>query len=67
MSDYVTLMGAEQVKSAGYAMRSAAEDMNRAASSMAQAVSEQRQIFDNFLLELKDILADHRQGMGVNL
>ena len=38
MSDYVTLLGAEQVQSAGARMASAADDMQRAASSISESV-----------------------------
>ena len=48
MGDYVTLIGAEQVSSAGHAMRSAAEDMQRAASSMADSVFQLRQLTEDW-------------------
>ncbi len=38
MSDYITLLGAEQVASAGQYMRGAANDMERAASSISDSV-----------------------------
>jgi hypothetical protein len=38
MSDYVTLLGAEQVASAGQYMRGAANDMERAANTISASV-----------------------------
>lgn len=46
MSEYVTLLGAEQVQSAGSAMRSAADEMQRAASTIDQAVDRLCRAFD---------------------
>ena len=37
--DYVTLMGAEQVANAGYAIRQAAENMSSAAGNMDHTLS----------------------------
>lgn len=44
MSDYITLMGSEQVQSAGNAMRNAAEEMQRAASSIADSMFRLQQL-----------------------
>ena len=40
--DFINLIGADDVKSAGYAMKSAAEDMNRTVSSIAESLDRQR-------------------------
>ena len=40
MSDYMTLMGAEDVRQAGGAMREAASEMQRAASSMDYSLEQ---------------------------
>lgn len=56
MSEYMHLIGAEQVQSAANSMRQAAHEMQQAASSIQEAVSSQRMLFDNFLTELRDIL-----------
>jgi hypothetical protein len=44
MADYMTLLGAEDVKSASRQMQSAADDMNRAASSIDASVTRLDQI-----------------------
>ena len=49
MADYVTLMGAEQVQSAGIRMLSAAEDMRRAAASIDAAFTRHQYFLDNWL------------------
>lgn len=48
MADYVTLLGAEQVASAGHAMREAAAEMNRAAANFDGAVAAMRQLVERF-------------------
>lgn len=47
MSDYITLLGAEQVQSAGQAMRSAGDEMRSAAGTIDQAVHQQRIAMDD--------------------
>lgn len=49
MSEYVTLLGAEDVRHAGNAMRSAADDMRNAASTIDTALFQQRQFMDDWL------------------
>jgi len=48
MAEYMTLMGSEQVQSAGFAMRSAAEDMQRAASTISDAVFRLQQLTEDW-------------------
>jgi len=49
MADYVTLMGAEQVQSAGNRMSSAAEQMSRAASSIDESLRQHQRFLDDWL------------------
>lgn len=65
MTQYIHLVGAEQVQSAANNMRAAADDMNRAASAMQQAVSDHQRIFDNFLVELRDVLKTNQEKVEV--
>lgn len=51
MSDYVTLIGAEDVRSAAYAMR-------EAAASIAQSVAEFEVILRRHREELREIIAE---------
>ena len=54
--DYVTLMGSEQVQSAGIAMRHAAEEMNRAASSIDSSLTQHQRFLDDWLQRVEAIL-----------
>ncbi len=56
MTEYIHLVGAEQVQSAANSMWGAGDKMSQAASSMQQAVSEHQRILDNFLVEFRDTL-----------
>ena len=56
MTDYVTLMGAEKVESAGYTMRSAAEQMQRAASSIDESLARHQRFLDDWLTRLEAAL-----------
>jgi hypothetical protein len=49
MADYVTLMGADDVRSAGSAMRSAAEDMRSVASSIDSTFERHQRFLDDWL------------------
>jgi methyl-accepting chemotaxis protein len=40
MTDYITLLGAEQVKTAGYAISGAATEISRAAAVMSEAARQ---------------------------
>ena len=61
MNDYVTLLGSEQVQKAGYAMREAAEQMQRAASLIDESLRLQRQWMDDWLLRFSRAL-EAREG-----
>lgn len=49
MAEYVTLLGAEDVRSAGNAMRSAADDMRSAASSIDSTLDRHQRFLDDWL------------------
>lgn len=49
MSDYITLLGAEQVQHAARSIQAAAEEMARAASYSDETARQQRQFMDDWL------------------
>ncbi len=49
MSDYITLLGAEDVRAASNTMYGAAEEMKRAAATMDFTAERQRQFMDDWL------------------
>jgi hypothetical protein len=49
MADYVTLMGAESVQTAGYVMREAANTMSSAASTISNTPDQLQRVLDNFM------------------
>ena len=49
MSDYIVLLGAEDVSRAATAMRSAAEEMQRAASAIDYTAQAQQRFMDDWL------------------
>lgn len=49
MSDYITLLGAEDVRSAGHTMTRAAETMSNAASTIDGAMERQRHFLEDWL------------------
>lgn len=57
MADYVTLMGADDVRSAGYAMRSAADDMRSAASSIDTTFDRHQRFLDDWLQRFETAIA----------
>jgi len=56
MSEYIYLQGSEGVERAGGAMSAAGDEMYRAAGSISQSVDDLRQILDQFLCDLRDIV-----------
>jgi len=56
MSQYITLLGAEQVQSAASSMRSAADDMKRAASEMSYAFENHQRFLQNWLSDFQQVL-----------
>lgn len=53
MSNYVTLMGADDVRSAGNRMASAAEEMQRAAANIDGALDRHQRFLDDWLLRFE--------------
>lgn len=49
MNDYITLLGADDVRSAGYKMTSAADSMNRAASAISEALERHKQYLEEWI------------------
>ena len=60
MSDRITLMGSEQIQSAGYAMRQAAEQMNHAAGNLDAALQRHERFMDDWLLRLQNLLESQK-------
>ena len=56
MSEYMTLLGAEDVQKAGSAMRSAAESMQSAAGSFEDSLFHHRQFMDDWLIRLEEAI-----------
>jgi hypothetical protein len=56
MAEYITLMGAEDVRAAGRAIASAAADMRQAASSIDDSLHRHRVFFDEWLIRLEQAL-----------
>ena len=49
MGEYVTLLGAEEVRRAGNEMKSAAEQISQAVSWLVEAMDQQRRFQDEWL------------------
>lgn len=62
MSEYVTLMGAEQVQSAARTMSQAANEMVRAASNIDNALERHERFMSEWLNRFEQILADTSSG-----
>ena len=56
MAEYVTLLGAEDVRRAGAEMQRAANDMRNAAGDMQQAVQRQQQVMDDWLARFESVV-----------
>jgi IS30 family transposase len=57
---YMTLLGAEQVQSAGQTMRSAAEQMQRAASTIDESLERHRRFLDDWLTRFSEVMERKR-------
>ena len=55
MAEYIQLLGAEDVRSAGSAMRNAASEMTRAASSFEESLHNHRLFMEDWLMRLEVI------------
>lgn len=56
MADYITLLGAEDVRSAASAMQRAADEMRQAAGTIDHAMLQQRQFMEDWLYRFEQIL-----------
>lgn len=56
MSDYIALLGAEQVQSAANSMRQAAYEMQRAASNIDYSLTQHQQFLTNWLQEFAAVV-----------
>jgi len=56
VSNYVTLLGAEDVLRAASSMSSAASEMQRAASSIDMALTQHRQWMDDWLMRFEQAI-----------
>lgn len=58
MSNYITLLGAEDVQRASNRMTAAAEEMQRAASTISFALEQHQRALEDWLNRLDGILQD---------
>lgn len=56
MSEYIHLIGAEQVQSAGNAMRNAADEMKQVAISIEDSLFRQRVFLEDWLIRFQAAL-----------
>ena len=64
MSNYITLLGADEIRSAGGQIEEAASNMIRAANILDQAIDNQREMLNNFLSCLKALLNGEEKTDG---
>ena len=67
MSNYVNLLGAEDVSRAGSRMSDAASEMSRAASSIAHSLECHQRFMDDWLARLDATLQDRISDLGVTM
>ena len=60
MGEYVHLVGAEQVQSAGVSIGGAAEEMRQAAMIIDSAFERHRLFMDDWLQRFEQILSEHK-------
>lgn len=65
MSDYMTLLGAEQVQSAANCMVSAADDMQRTASSISESVDRMVRALDEHAIRIEDAMRTSTNSPGI--
>ena len=58
MTEYIHLIGTEDVRAAGSRMQSAAQDMRSAAGSFEDTLHRQRMFLDDWLNRLENILQE---------
>lgn len=62
MADYVTLLGAEDVRRAASTMAEAAQQMERAAGNMEAALHQHRVFLDQWLFEFREAITALRDA-----
>ena len=62
MSDYMTLLGAEDVRSAGRQMQQAAHEMSTAAETIRWALEQHQQFMNQWLADYRDIRAQQEDA-----
>lgn len=62
MSEHIYLLGSEEVRGAGNAMRGAAEEMSRAAMNIQGALERHERFLDDWLLRLSDLVEAAKKG-----
>ena len=60
--EYIHLIGAEQVQTAGYSIGDAAEEMNRAANTISEALWQHRIFMDEWLERFERIMTAANGG-----
>ncbi len=58
MSEYITLIGAEDVVRAGHAISSAASQMQSAANSISESVHQQQQHMDEWIIRFEEAISE---------
>jgi len=64
VSEYMQLLGTENVERAASSMRSAAEEMNRAAATMEAALFEHRRFMEDFIMRLASLPSSSGEARG---
>lgn len=67
MTEYMHLVGAEDVRSAASTIRNAAEDMRSAANTFSEAVDRQRMFLDEWLQRLEAIMEPKIAAEPINI
>ena len=62
MADYITLLGAEDVRSAASTMKQAAEQMERAAGNIQYSIEMLGRMLEEKLATLEQILDNYKGG-----
>ncbi len=60
MSDYITLLGSDDVRSGGHAIERAAADMNRAAGNFESVLERHHRFMDEWLQTFERILSEYK-------
>ena len=64
MSEYIHLIGAEDVSRAGHNMQSAAERMSSVVSSLDDVLERHRRWADDWLLRLEQVFDKQKEAAG---